>query len=105
MEFDVTVTDGKIELGEKTLAVLSDYRKAKIAMEQAKMYVDAFNEVFLKTMEENGIKKFENDLVVLTYTAQTVRKTVDTEALKEQGLYDSFTKEVPVKASVKVRFK
>ena len=59
----------------------------------------------LETMENNGIKKFENDYVVVTYKAPSVRKVIDTDALKEQGLYESFLKENGVKSSVTIKIK
>ena len=37
-----------------------------------------------------------------TYIAPTVRKVVDTQALKEQGLYDEFTKDTNVSDSVRI---
>ena len=56
-------------------------------------------------MEQNGIKSFENDFLKITYVAPTTRKTIDSNALKEQGLYEMFLKDSPVKSSVKVSFK
>ena len=41
----------------------------------------------------------------ITYKAPSTRKTVDTARLKEEGLYDFYTKESPVKSSLVVTFK
>ena len=62
-------------------------------------------EALLKAMEANGVKSYESDNVRITYKAPTTRSTVDTQALKEQGLYDSFVKVSPVKSSVVITWK
>lgn len=63
----------------------------------------------LKAMEENGIKKHEDDLVRITYVAPTERESLDTKAvkelLKENGLLEMYTKKTVTNASVRVTFK
>lgn len=56
-------------------------------------------------MIENDIKSFEDDNFKITYIPESVRKTVDTAKLKEQGLYEAFTKETKVKDSVRITLK
>lgn len=67
--------------------------------------MDEVKNAMLHAMEENGIKGFENDLMKITYKAPSVRKSVDTKRLKDEGLYDLYLKESPVKSSVVVSFK
>lgn len=67
--------------------------------------MDELKKELLKAMEENGIKSFENDYMKITYKAPTTRKSVDTKRLKDEGLYDIYTKESIVKSSVTVNFK
>lgn len=67
--------------------------------------MDALKNEMLEVMKSSNIKSFENDLIKVIYKAPSVRKTVDTQELKNQGLYDSFTKETKVKASVSVSYK
>ena len=59
----------------------------------------------LKAMQENNVKSFEGDLFKIVYIDESVRKTVDTDELKAQGLYDSFIKESVAKASVRISYK
>lgn len=84
----------------------SDKLKALyLAKAEFDVLMDRVKEELLKTMEENGFKSFENDFMKVTYKAPSVRKSIDTQALKDQGLYESFIKESPVKSSVVVSFK
>lgn len=73
--------------------------------EEFENFEKKFKRALLTEMEAQGITSFESDKIKVTYKAATTRKSVDTEKLKEQGLYDMFTKESPVSASVIIKIK
>lgn len=98
----VKVQDGNITVAEQVMQQLHDFQVQKAQMD---LQEKAIKEALLKAMEENGVKSFENDFVKVMYKAPTTRKTVDTNALKEQNLYDLFVKESPVKSSVTLTWK
>ena len=102
MEQLVTVENGIIQVAEAAMQKLYDFQVVKKEMEKTEKKI---KEDILKAMEKNDIKSFENEMIKITYKAPTTRKIVDTEALKEQGLYDAFMKESPVKASVVMTWK
>lgn len=79
-----------------------EFEKVKARLEMQEKELKA---KLLELMEANGIDKFENDYVCITRKAPTLRKVVDTEALKAQGLYESFVKNTTVKASVLIKVK
>jgi hypothetical protein len=97
----------KIENGQIVIAQEVEDRLKAFQIEKARMDMleKQIKEAMLKAMEDNGIKSYESDNVRITYKAPTTRSSVDTKALKEQGLYDSFVKTSPVKASVVVTWK
>lgn len=98
----IAVENGSIVVAEDVLERFHEFQvlKAKMEMEEKKV-----KEALLQAMEEHGIKSFENDFVKITYKAPTTRKSIDSNALKEQGLYDAFLKESPVKSSVVMTWK
>lgn len=98
----ININNGSIVVAEDLMMRLHTFQVEKTRME---LQEKELKEAMLKAMEENGIKSFENDFVKITYTAPGVKKTVDTNALKEQGLYETFTKESTVKASVRLTWK
>lgn len=59
----------------------------------------------LEYMKANGIKSFDGDLFKITYVEPTTKKTVDTAKLKEDGLYDQYTKDTDVKESVRITWR
>lgn len=98
----VKVQDGHITVAEEVMKKLHDFQVKKAEMDLQEKEI---KQAMLKAMEDNDIKSFENDFVKITYKAPTTRKTVDTNELKAQGLYDMFVKESPVKSSVTVSWK
>ena len=67
--------------------------------------MDDLKNQMLKAMIDNNIKVFENDFMKITLKNASVRKSVDTQALKDDGIYELYLKEVPVKESVIVTWK
>lgn len=98
----VKVENGSIVLAQEVEDTLRAFQVEKAKME---MLEKQLKNALLNAMEENGIKSFKNENVTITYKEATTRKTVDTNALKEQGLYDSFVKESPVKSSVVITWR
>ena len=58
-----------------------------------------------KAMRENNIKKWDNDYFVATIKEESMQKRVDTERLKEDGVYDKYLKLVATKGGLQIRFK
>lgn len=98
----IKVENNELQLAEEASLRLKELYKFKAEFD---VKMDELKNQMLEAMEANGIKAFENDFIKMTYVEATTRKSVDTKALKEQGLYDAFTKETPVKASVKLTWK
>lgn len=69
--------------------------------------IDEFNEILIHKMEENGVKKFENDDLSITYVAPFERETIDSKKLKADlpDIAKKYTKVSTIKASVKITLK
>lgn len=98
----VTITNNDIEIQRDFVDRYRAFQEQKALMEIEEKELKAR---LLEAMEKQGIKSFECEGLKITYKAPSVRKTVDTNALKEQGLYEMFTKESEVKASVSISLK
>lgn len=77
-------------------------------LESFRYYQDQY-EIFKyqleKAMRENNIKKWDNEYFVVSLTEDSIQKRVDTERLKEDGMYDKYLKLVNVKGGIRVKFK
>ena len=60
-----------------------------------------------QAMEENGVKKFDGDLVAITYVAPTTRTTFDSKRFAEErpGVYKKYLKTSEVKGSIRIKVK
>ena len=91
----------------KTLQVC----KAIEALENEKKQLDAEFEKLktglLELMKTNGVKKFENEFIRLTYKEPTTRTSIDSKKLKEEmpDVFDKFKKESEVKESILIKIK
>lgn len=77
-------------------------QKKKIEEQEKEMRVQ-----LVKAMEQYGVKKFESDSVTFTYTAPTVRNSIDSVKLKKEmpEVAAKYTKTSNVSASVKIEVK
>lgn len=97
----------KIENNELQIAKEASEKLKQLYAFKAEFDVkmDDLKNQMLKAMIDNNIKVFENDFMKITLKNASVRKSVDTQALKDAGLYELYLKEVPVKESVIVTWK
>ena len=60
-----------------------------------------------QAMEENDIKKFDGDLVAITYVAPTTRTSFDSKRFAEErpGVYKKYLKTSEVKSSIRIKVK
>lgn len=66
---------------------------------------ELFRHKLEEAMDEHNIKKWDNDYFTATNKSDSLQKRVDTERLKEDGLYQKYLKLVPVKGGVQIKFK
>lgn len=91
----------------KTLQVC----KAIEALDNEKKQLDAEFEKLktglLELMKANGVKKFENDFIRLTYKEPTIRTSLDSKKLKEEmpDVFEMYKKDSEVKESILIKIK
>ncbi len=99
----VKYEDGQISVAQETLEKIKQLNIVKMEMEMIEKQIKVD---LLKLMEENGIKKWENDAFTVTYVAPTKRETLDSKRLKEEcpEIAEAYTKSSEVKASVRIAY-
>lgn len=101
---EIVILDQNGELKQSVIDHLRFYEvMIKDMEEKRKNYMEAIQ----KAMEENGVKKFETELIAITYVEPTTRVSLDQKQLKENDfdVYLKYAKESPVKASVRIKVK
>lgn len=81
-------------------AISSIEQQKKALEEQSK----TMREKLLQAMEQYGVKKFENDVLSVTYVAPTTRTTIDSTKLKKEmpEVAEKYQKVSNVKSSIKI---
>lgn len=85
----------------KNIAELDKQRKALETQDKE------VREALKKTMDEFGIKSFENDILKVTFVAETTRTSIDSVKLKKDypEIAEKYSKTSKVSASVRIAVK
>lgn len=95
-KFDVAIPKEKIEL-------LKQFYEMKA---RAKVYEDEIKAAAEEFLRENNLLEegYSQDGITLAKTKDYTKKVLDTDALKEEGIYDLYLKESTVKGHIKISF-
>ena len=93
---------GKIE--EKISFAIADLQNKQKELQNKN---EEIKEQIKISMEENEVKKYENDYISITYIAPTTKTTVDSKLLKEryEEIYKECSKISNVKSSIRIKVK
>jgi hypothetical protein len=95
---ELTVNDAQLtELAKVEAIIKQAEEQKKQAEEQAK----ELRAAIMEAMEKNGVKKFENERIAITYVEPTTRSSLDTTKLKKDmpEVAEKYTKTSNIKAS------
>ena len=101
---ELTVKEGEMVISETAVQYLAYANRLQEQIDLAKSELEEIKEAFKQAMAENCVKQFKNDIVTISYVGSSVKKTVDTAKMKEDGIYDKYTKETVSKPSVRFAF-
>ena len=98
---DVAVFQSKALVIMQTIAAL-DLQKKQLEAQDKEM-----RQQLQEAMDKYGVKKFENDILKITYVEPTTRTTIDSKKLKEElpAVAEKYTKRTLVKGSVRIEVK
>lgn len=87
--------------------VIVEISKLETQAALIKKQQESLREQLLEAMEKNNVKKFENDLLTITYVAPTKRSSIDSTKLKKDlpEVAEKYTKTSNVKSSIKIKLK
>ena len=77
----------------------------KALKEQMEMWEQENREVIQKVFEKYNIKSLKTEYGSISYIAESSQKRVDTDRLKEDGLYEKYLKIIPTKAHLMIKAK
>lgn len=102
MENSVVKQQVNMIFSPQEIEVLKQFEEFKV---RANVIIKEKTDILKEFFRINGIDRFENDDLKIVYVKPTKRKQIDTDALKQQGLYESYLKEVEVSDSIRISCK
>lgn len=103
-EFELTVKDGKIVITEEVANLLKQARMLDKTIKELKEQKDAIVNTLKDVMGKNHIESFKSDYLNVSYSAGGVTETVNTERMKDDGIYERYVMYMPKAASYRVTF-
>lgn len=101
---ELTVKDDQLTQLYNIEAIIKEYDDQK---KKAEAQAQELRAAIMASMEQNGVKKFENDQIILTYVEPTTRTSIDSAKLKKDmpEVAEKYTKTSNVKASLRITLK
>lgn len=98
------LSDNEITTLEQAELIIKQY---DMLLEKAKAKSEELKKMLIEKMKENGITKFENDNITITYVAPYEKQGIDSKKLKEEEpkIYEKYLKSSKVKESIKITLK
>ena len=100
----IQVRNNEIVVAEELMAKMAEVSRMKLEVES---FEQKLKDELKKAMEEHGVKKFENEILSVTYVAPTTRKSLDSNMIKTlyPEIAESCIKTSEVKSSVRLSYK
>lgn len=91
----------------KAIAIMQEIADLDRMKKQLEAKDKVVRQELQEAMDKYGIKKFENDILKVTYVEPTTRSTIDSKRLKEElpAIAEKYTKTTVVKGSVRIEVK
>ena len=89
------------------MPVIEQIHDLEIKAKKIKEQEEKLKAILLKAMEDNNIKKWEDDVLTISYIAPTTRNSIDTTKLKKDmpEVAEKYTKTSNVKSSIRIKLK
>ena len=106
-KLEIQVVDGTAVLDEKAIEAIKLLKKIELKMKDMEIQKKEIQMALKEAMKESGTKSFESNDLKVTYVPEHSSTRFDSKAMKEAHpkIYKQFTKEVPVKDSVRIELK
>ena len=94
-------------LPQEIMPVLKQLQELEVNSAKLEESKKLLKEDLLKAMEKHGLKKWDNEVMTVTYTAPTTRTSVDSAKLKKEypEVYSEVIKNSNVKSSIRIKLK
>ena len=89
------------------MPALQKLQDLEIQAKSIKEQQERLKEDLLNAMETHGVKKWDNEVMTVTYTAPTTRTSIDSSKLKKElpDVFSKYSKTSNVQSSIRIKLK
>lgn len=94
-------------LPDSTLPILKELGTLEVQVKAIKEKAEKLKVDLLKAMETHGVKKWDNEVMTISYVGPTTKTGIDSTKLKKEqpDLFEQYSKTSNVKSSVRIKLK
>lgn len=94
-------------LPKETLPILKTLGELEVQSKKIKEQQETLKIDLLNAMESHGVKKWDNEVMTISYVASTTKTSVDSKKLKEElpDVFSKYSKTSKVKSSIRIKLK
>ena len=94
-------------LPQEIIPVLKQLQELEIHSTKLEEAKKQLKEDLLKAMEKHDVKKWDNEVMIVTYTAPTTRTSIDSTRLKKDlpEVFKEYSKTSNIKSSIRIKLK
>lgn len=104
-KYEVTVENGEIKLPEEVVNLFDQVRTIDATIKALKEQKDAIEKPLKAAMEKYGVDSFKCDYMTATRVKGSYTETVNTERMKDDGIYEKYKMLMPKAGYVSIRYK
>lgn len=103
--YEVSVHDGQIELPQEVVELFNQVRTIDSTIKALKEQKDAIEKPLKAAMQKYGIDTFKCDYMTASRVKDSFAETVNTLAMKNDGIYDKYKMLMPKAGYVRITYK
>lgn len=104
-KYQVEIVDGQIELPQEVVELFNQVRTIDATIKALKEQKDAIEKPLKAAMQKHNIDKFTCEYMTATTIKETMTESVNTERMKEDGIYEKYKMLIPKAGYVRINYK
>ena len=104
-KYEITTNNGELVVNDTVLALFDKARTLKTTIDTLKAELDAIEKPLKKAMLKGDVKSYKGEALSATKIDDSFTETVNTQKMKDDGIYDQYKMLVPKNGYVRISYK
>ena len=104
-KYELSVSNGEIEVPQEVLKLFEEARRIDAEIKALKAQKDAIEKPLKQAMQKHGVDSFKCEYMTASRVSMSFTETVNTERMKEDGIYEKYMMLIPKAEHVRIAYK